>query len=699
MASIYRIYDRDFNVIEKVLVYGQDFVENHIEYDLQEADSTLTFECMGGAVPEEIEVEGYIETEDQIYVIKEISGTAVTCRLNLEDLEAYSIEQFTASNQSIVPTAEAAITGTGWTVQSIVDGTKFRSVQQFKKTPLEILFKIRDAWMCEIQFDSKKKIVKFADEFGAERGSYFIDDLNLKTVRRTVDGYDFYTRIYPLGKDGLNIASVNDGNLYLENHQYSDKDIMLTWEDTSYEDPQALMDDAAAKLADLSTPKIAYSAEICDLQKIHEQDTDTLKDETNVTLQDELGFDLEDQGEYAFFTLSLGDTVKIISKQNKIHDRQRIVKMISYPDDPERNTVEMANTILTWEEMQARLKSAVDAWEDISNSDGTVNGVYVHGVQAGEVVGIEVVVNGNTVVSDYDLSTINVNGTNDSLIALINRSGNTQPTRSTRLLNAPALRSGAAEVDQNEDEFFKLKAKVIDVDDLFAQNITATGTISGATLTGAHVETDTGSIGDWEITNEGIRKEEEREYTPGDTTHYNFITNIYPTDIVFEKWGNDDGYAHPFSLQKVEVVSTMITSADYSYNPSTGAETNHHISAITPTFIREDNTNLSNKYAPKSNSDPVLKENIKQSKLDALELLKRLPLHSFDWKKDGKHWDVGFIAPELYDIDQNMAEPPDGTHGSYWSVNSFYLIGVLTKAVQELTKRIEDLENRQEGRR
>ena len=563
-------------------------------------------------------------------------------------------------------------------MQSIVDGTKFRSVQQFKKTPLEILFKIRDAWMCEIQFDSKKKIVKFADEFGAERGSYFIDDLNLKTVRRTVDGYDFYTRIYPLGKDGLNIASVNDGNLYLENHQYSNKDIMLTWEDTSYEDPQALMDDAAAKLADLSTPKIAYSAEIRDLQKIHEQDTDLLKDESSVTLQDEFGFDLEDQGEYALFALSLGDTVKIISKQNKIRDRQRIVKMVSYPDDPERNTVEMANTILTWEEMQARLKAAVDAWEDISNADGTVNGVYVHGVQAGEIVGIEVVIDGVPVISNFDASNIVINGTPSSLVALLNQSGDSTPT-------GPDV------------ELYRLKAKILDVDDIFAQNVTASGTISGATLVGTHLETESSSVGSWdisgglincqygEITAQNKYRENETRLVGTGVTSRQTIYNAQGDETPIEDWHG--------------VLSGNFIKAERWTYDADGNQTNYFYSTVSPSAIYENGTTLANKYAPKSNSDPILKKNIAKSNLDALELLKQIQLHEFDWKKDGSHWPVGFIAPELYDIDQNMAEPPNGTHGSYWSVNSFYLIGVLTKAVQELTKRVEKLESRQEDRR
>lgn len=671
MASIYRLYDRNYDVIDKLLVYGKDFIDNHIEDVLEDGDSTITLECLGGCIPEEIEVEGYLETDKQIYVIKEASGTTVVGKLNLEDLEAYTIQHFVAANQqSIVSVAGAALEGTGWTVQSTIDTDKVRNVQQFKKTPLQILYKIRDAWMCEIRFDTKNKVVMFADQFGFERGAYFIEGLNLKSIRRSVDGYDFYTRIYPIGKDGMTIASINGGVPYLENHQYSEKNIMLTWEDSNYEDPYSLLEDAQAKLTDLSIPKVAYSAEVRDLQQINKYNLHTLEDELAVTLQDELGLDLEDQGEFSVFALSLGDTVRIISKTNRIKDKQRIVKIVSYPDEPERNTVEMANTVLTWEEQQAKLKAAAEAWEDVSNSDGTVNGVYVHGVQAGEIVGIEVVIDGVPVVSNYDASNIVINGTPSSLVALLNQSGDSTPS-------GPDV------------ELYRLKAKVLDVKDIFAQDITATGTISGAKLEGASIETEEGTIGQWSISESGMVSE--TSYQATSTYNVNKAT-FYPGQIFYsqEKYTNQTD-EYPAEDTNTQMRYSGFVATKNLYN-SGGGLTSQTVSKVEPAAITEAGVTLANKYAPKSNSDPVLKKNIDKSSLDALELLNRIPLHEFDWEQSGRHWPVGFIAPELYDIDSNLADPPNGEHGSFWSVNTFYLVGVLTKAVQDLTKRVEELE-------
>lgn len=94
-----------------------------------------------------------------------------------------------------------------------------------------------------------------------------------------------------------------------------------------------------------------------------------------------------------------------------------------------------------------------------------------------------------------------------------------------------------------------------------------------------------------------------------------------------------------------------------------------------------------------SASDPKLKKNIKSTAVNALDILRQIKLYSFDWKADNTHWDIGFIAPELYKIDKSLAIPPIDKDSS-WGVNDFYLLGVLTKGVQELSARMEELERR-----
>ena len=354
-----------FDSSKRPLGYLTEYRDLCVESDLSNGDKSLSFVLLQRK-PGHVQNECYIETSEERYVIKESGSSSdgfpeFKCQLDLEDLEETMFERFTAKDRTLAEAANLALAGTGWMVSTAI--TKKRSVQTFKATPLTVIGKIRDAWMCEVRYDTKNKTVFFAEKFGSDKGVYFIRGLNLKSLDLTVDSYEYYTRIIPLGKDGLKITEVNGGKEYLENHQYSSKIRTLIWEDTSYEDAKELLSDAAKKLEDLSKPKKSYSADIRDLAKY--------------------------SGQYSVMEFSLGDTITLIDEVTGIRDKQRIVKMTEYPEEPLRNSCELSNTVLTFEQQQEKLDAAAAAWENVSNADGTIKGVYVHGVEADGIVGIE----------------------------------------------------------------------------------------------------------------------------------------------------------------------------------------------------------------------------------------------------------------------------------------------------------------------
>lgn len=348
-----------------------DYEDLEIVHSLEDGDATISFTYLGTT---KIENEQYVRTDTARYTIKEAAPqegkTVYHGQLDLEDLQRVPLKQFTSTGQDLKTAAEAVLKGTGWTVSTNI--TTKRNVQKFKKTPLELLYAIRDAWMCEIAFDNLRCIVTFAEKLGSDKGVYLMRGLNLKNASPTIDSYDYVTRLIPYGNDGLTIESVNDGIPYVENYQYSTKILTKIWEDTSYTDAQTLKDDAEKKLQDLSRPKKSYSCEVLSLAKM--------------------------SGTYQILDYAVGDTVTLIDEVTDTYDKQRIVKYTEHPDHPENDTCELSNTVLTFEELQNRLSKATDAWEEISNADGTVNGVYVHGVQAGDVVGIETVITENAEV-------------------------------------------------------------------------------------------------------------------------------------------------------------------------------------------------------------------------------------------------------------------------------------------------------------
>lgn len=89
-------------------------------------------------------------------------------------------------------------------------------------------------------------------------------------------------------------------------------------------------------------------------------------------------------------------------------------------------------------------------------------------------------------------------------------------------------------------------------------------------------------------------------------------------------------------------------------------------------------------------SDIRLKKNVEDCEVDsALDIINQIRLHSFDWLHTDEHQRIGFVADELEEIDPKLAvgggKEKDGTI-HYKAVDTFYLLGYLTKAVQELSE-------------
>ena len=74
-----------------------------------------------------------------------------------------------------------------------------------------------------------------------------------------------------------------------------------------------------------------------------------------------------------------------------------------------------------------------------------------------------------------------------------------------------------------------ITAKQINVSDLFAQDIMATGTITGATLRSVHIESTSGSIGGFDIDEDSIST----SGTNGDSTFYTGLTTKTLNGIAF----------------------------------------------------------------------------------------------------------------------------------------------------------------------
>ena len=322
------LYDRN----HKKLANLTGIKSPHIQRTLEYGDETLDFSYpTSGPWLAQLLAECYIRTDRQEYVVKAVEKSStsawrkVSCALNIEELEGAPFEGFETVEQTVQAAAEFALEGTGWTVETDADITKKRTIRKEDDTTAwEVVKQIVDTYRVELEIDAVNKRLLFHTRRGRDRGAYFIERLNLRSLGVKTSSYGFYTRLIPIGKDGLHLW--RDGQNYIENHQYSDKVITSIWRDERYTVTAALMEDAQARLDEASTPARAYTAELVDLAAQSDK--------------------------YNALTYDLGDAVLLVSEKTDEREKQRIVKLDEYPDDPLANKAELSNVKQTFAQLQ-----------------------------------------------------------------------------------------------------------------------------------------------------------------------------------------------------------------------------------------------------------------------------------------------------------------------------------------------------------
>ena len=322
------LYDRN----HKKLANLTGIKSPHIQRTLEYGDETLDFAYpTSGPWLAQLLAECYIRTDRQEYVVKAVEKSSasawrkVSCALNIEELEGAPFEDFEAVEQTVQAAAEFALEGTGWTVEAAADITKKRTIRKEDDTTAwEVVKQIVTTYRVELEIDAVNKRLKFHTRRGQDRGAYFIERLNLRSLGVKTSSYGFYTRLIPIGKDGLHLWQ--DGKNYIENHQYSEKVITSIWRDERYTVTAALLEDAQARLDEASTPARAYTAELVDLAAQSDK--------------------------YNALAYDLGDAVLLVSEKTDEREKQRIVKLDEYPDDPLANKAELSNVKQTFAQLQ-----------------------------------------------------------------------------------------------------------------------------------------------------------------------------------------------------------------------------------------------------------------------------------------------------------------------------------------------------------
>lgn len=319
-----------------------------------------------------------------------------------------------------------------------------------------------------------------------------------------------------------------------------------------------------------------------------------------------------------------------------------------------------------------------------------------------------------------------------------------------------------------------IKAEQVDTTDLFAQDITATGTITGATLKGAHVEADSGTIGDWTI-NTGEIKNIYKYVgsSESDTTNYIRTTHLGSDGIIkIEKdFYNLSTSSHPY-IDSIEIdgsslelkqgnewcriepqgiyigydsatvcsiseegINAKVAWANIFDRPTKLSFFTNDTKYITNTtsvlYIGSTTSNGYIDYYYNKNrtrmtantklasaitirlpasggtlalasSDIRLKDNVKDSEVTAMDLIKKIKVRQFDWNNNNQngylmntHQDIGFVADELEALDERLAiggGVDDEGEMNVKTVDTFYMLGYVVKALQELEETVEQLQ-------
>jgi phage minor structural protein len=334
----------------------QRFTNRSITTTLSSGDKELSFEYPAhGNMVDKLQAEYYIRTETDEYVLKSIEEGETLNKylavLNVEELEGTVFPTgFESVEQTIRACLEFAFEDTGWKIGTC-GITKKRTVRiDDHTTAWEVLQQALSTYRCECIINSLTKTVDIYEQVGSDKGCYFIEGLNLRKLTLKTDTYDFYTRIYPMGKDGITPFEAI-GKPYIDNFQYSTKVKAYVWKDERYTVTTNLIEDAKAKLEEMSKPYRAFTADVVDLARKSKNYKEIL-------------------------SYGIGDTITLISKKTRIKEKQRIVKITEYPENPEKNTVEISNARKTFAELQ-KTEAELSKTEAISAANSSVKKMLI----------------------------------------------------------------------------------------------------------------------------------------------------------------------------------------------------------------------------------------------------------------------------------------------------------------------------------
>ncbi len=263
-----------------------------------------------------------VEAQGRYYLIKGMcerrgGTTTVDCALDLSALQARFYMTYNHSEMRLQDVL-AEVLPEGWQAQGGTQVTDLHKLELERVTAYDILQECMEIYGVVYDWDNKRRIVRvIVPENAQPTGIYITDELNLRSVTFTGESTDLVTRLYPYGKDGLSIVSVNEGTEFIEDFSYTNRVICATWEDRDCEDPQLLKDRALEQLKRLAVPRRSYELDVVDLAKMDPR--------------------------YSQLKLGLYDKVLFMDDRRHRKEEHQVVEYVEYPLMPEKNVVTLSS--------------------------------------------------------------------------------------------------------------------------------------------------------------------------------------------------------------------------------------------------------------------------------------------------------------------------------------------------------------------
>lgn len=290
----------------------------------------------------EIAEEGRVleTSEGQTYVVRQIdageASAEVICGLDLDDWRIALYLDYANGNTTLQKTLNP-IVPPGWSMEGATFGGQKCDIHMQGPTALEIAEQCQERYGCCLRFTTADKRVRVIDPSKSTlSNAYVVDSVNLRSAPQFKGrSDDLYTRIYPTGKDGLTIASVNNGKPYLDDQRYVKRVISKIWHDERYKDAAELMQAAKKRLAAAAQPKRSWTLDVIDLNRI-------------------------DPATWTDMGLGLFTVIRLVDNYKGLQTDVQIVEDRIYPHHPDRNRITVSANMNSIQKTLRRLARQID---------------------------------------------------------------------------------------------------------------------------------------------------------------------------------------------------------------------------------------------------------------------------------------------------------------------------------------------------